>query len=531
MRGVSDEMAFVEDCPASPLAHLLASRGSGDAFALRKYSERRPISVSIYLTRACNLRCLTCYEAAGDPLRGEPGPGGWMRVIEGLADLGVEHVYLLGGEPTLLGRRGLADVVGYASEYGMAVAMGTNGLLVDRGMAEDLARAGLEQAQVSIDGSTPDVNDLIRGKGSFDAAIRAIGNLRGAGITVTTSMTLTGLNYHQAVEFVELSERLGAAVATLIPVQEFGRASASLVPSPGQLRRVYASLRARASGIPVVLNGFRFYLEDLIGVGLRAGRILGNTGSREAASCPAGRNRFVVDSNGDVYGCELLTGNRFREGNALRDDLSEIWTNGFRAFRGRSPERMEGCDRCPIRSVCNSGCPARAYGRRGTLLAKDPLCGLRAELDRSFIIVRGSMGPHEGGVQGALGREGGEGAGRQGGAGIDVERDPRARHHDKVAREGGGRGSDLRDEALRIEPRIRGGGPLASLGARDIRPPGVHARYGGFQRIRAGGGGLHIHTAERGARLLDRGQRLLVHLHDTVEADCRAAPPRWPTRR
>jgi len=81
-------MAFVEDCPASPLAHLLASRGSGDAFVMRKYSERRPISVSIYLTRACNLRCLTCYEAAGEPLRGELGPG-WMRIIEGLADLGV----------------------------------------------------------------------------------------------------------------------------------------------------------------------------------------------------------------------------------------------------------------------------------------------------------------------------------------------------------------------------------------------------------------------------------------------------------
>jgi hypothetical protein len=76
-------------------------------------------------------------------------------------------------------------------------------------------------------------------------------------------MTLTRLNYHQAVEFVELSERLGAAVATLIPMQEFGRAPPSLAPSPEQLRRVYASLRARASGIPVVLNGFRFYLEDL----------------------------------------------------------------------------------------------------------------------------------------------------------------------------------------------------------------------------------------------------------------------------
>jgi radical SAM protein with 4Fe4S-binding SPASM domain len=304
-----------------------------------------------------------------------------MRIIEGLADLGVEHAYLLGGEPTLLGRRGLAEVVGYASEYGMAVAMSTNGLLVDRGMAEDLARAGLEQAQVSIDGSTPDVNDLIRGKGSFDAAIRAIGNLRGAGITVTTSMTLTRLNYHQAVEFVELSERLGAAVATLIPMQEFGRAPPSLAPSPEQLRRVYESLRARASGIPVVLNGFRFYLEDLIGVGLRVRGILEGMGALEAARCPAGRSRFVIDSNGDVYGCELLTGNRFREGNALRDDLSEIWTNGFRAFRERSPERMEGCDRCPLRSVCNSGCPARAYGRRGTLLAKEPLCGLRAELD------------------------------------------------------------------------------------------------------------------------------------------------------
>lgn len=56
MRADKDYIAFAEKCPANPLPHLMIAEGKNIVF----YG-KIPFTVSVYLTRACNLRCLTCY--------------------------------------------------------------------------------------------------------------------------------------------------------------------------------------------------------------------------------------------------------------------------------------------------------------------------------------------------------------------------------------------------------------------------------------------------------------------------------------
>ena len=53
------------------------------------------------LTSRCNLRCVHCYEEAGDTRREEMPREEWERVVSELAALGCSAVQLTGGEPLL----------------------------------------------------------------------------------------------------------------------------------------------------------------------------------------------------------------------------------------------------------------------------------------------------------------------------------------------------------------------------------------------------------------------------------------------
>lgn len=363
-----EEKAFVEDCPASPLPHMLLNQENN----VMEPSEHG-LEATLYLTTACNLRCITCYVSAGAPLRNELSVEEWLRIIEKLSDLGTRYVYLLGGEPTLLGKDKLSKLIKASREYGMVTGMSTNGYFINEEMAKAIRKAGINQVQLSIDGASASVNDAIRGKGSFEAAIRAANVLKKEGINFSTSMVITSTNYFQSLEFVKMSESLGASAATLIVAQPFGNATNKIIPTRSEVQEAYDLLKYYKPKIKLILNGFRFYLKDFFQIGLKLDRTL-NKSKKDASVCQAGKSRFVINSNGDVYGCELLMEPAFKEGNALKDILNDIWNNGFSAFRRRNSSKIYGCDSCPFSKICNSGCPARAYRFYGSFNHKDPLC-------------------------------------------------------------------------------------------------------------------------------------------------------------
>lgn len=74
----------------------------------------------------------------------------WLHILDKLRDLEVKYVYLLGGEPTLLIKRGLLRIISHAKDLGLYVSMSTNGTLINRENALQLKRAGLDQVQVSL---------------------------------------------------------------------------------------------------------------------------------------------------------------------------------------------------------------------------------------------------------------------------------------------------------------------------------------------------------------------------------------------
>jgi Predicted Fe-S oxidoreductases len=106
---VDEAQVFLEECLASPIGHILALRShlEGVGESMPYISMDSLNDVTIYLTHACNLRCIHCYLSAGEPLGNELNVRDWLIILDKLRELGVRFVYLLGGEPMLLVRRGL----------------------------------------------------------------------------------------------------------------------------------------------------------------------------------------------------------------------------------------------------------------------------------------------------------------------------------------------------------------------------------------------------------------------------------------
>lgn len=340
------------------MTHILPIQGGPE---LEHLTLSQPLDASLYLTRACNLNCKTCYVSAGKPAPHELQADQWMQVLDSLKELGTKVVYLLGGEPLLV--KGITKIIKKAKENGFYVALSTNGLLLTEKNARELKDSGLDAIQISLDSPFPHENDELRG--SFDLALAGARIATPVSISISISTTVTDLN-KGAAEIIPLARELGAEEVNFIAVQPFGRArEEGLSLSKERGKEFLSALRPFGEHGPnVTLNGFRFYLseEEFKEAAEKTSSINGYF------TCPAGRTHMAVDWKGDVYGCDLLMDDEFKEGNALRDSLVDIWKNGFSLYRRWLPQ---GCTRCPYARSCQGGCPARSLAAKTDV---DPWC-------------------------------------------------------------------------------------------------------------------------------------------------------------
>lgn len=100
-------------------------------------------------------------------------PEGVRGLIAELADLGVMRLHLAGGEPTI-NKRGLANYLDSASEFGLYTSMATNGLLINGEIAEIILRNNLKSISFSLDGASEETHGAIRGAALFDRTLGAI---------------------------------------------------------------------------------------------------------------------------------------------------------------------------------------------------------------------------------------------------------------------------------------------------------------------------------------------------------------------
>src|SRR5690242_18579438 len=159
-----------------------------------------PICLTWELTYACNLACAHCLSSSGRRDPRELTTAQCEAVIDELQRMQVFYVNIGGGEPTI--RPDFWHLLEYAVDHQVGVKFSTNGVRITPERDRYLASTDYVDVQVSLDGATADVNDRVRGAGSFDMAITALQNLADAGFKdAKISVVVTRQNVTQLDDF------------------------------------------------------------------------------------------------------------------------------------------------------------------------------------------------------------------------------------------------------------------------------------------------------------------------------------------
>jgi radical SAM protein with 4Fe4S-binding SPASM domain len=334
------------------------------------------LNIGWTLGNDCPYRCTHCYSTSARVKGRDMEP--WMvdRIVDQLAQNGIETVNLGGNEPLYTNgidpRRSLLPyIIERLAAAGILVGLTTAGVTLDYLERHHPASVALlNDVDVSLDSPDRDEHNKNRGARLFDLALRALEIAQRRRIPHTIVMCGMSWNFSPAhlQEVVELARRYGAHVR-INPLKPVESAHADAQMSPA-----------------VYFAGFRRLVELCESVEMGEPPLATAAAVPTAKGCPCGRSSFRIhsitpDGRIPVSPCVYL--HDYKVGDLLVDELRDIVRSPqFRSFRRRNgnPERVEGCDGCSLIQSCRGGCAARAYlthlhekGRR-TLFARDPYC-------------------------------------------------------------------------------------------------------------------------------------------------------------
>ena len=184
-----------------------------------------PALVDIALTNRCNLKCNYCSASSGESTlnNNELTLHDYKTLFKDLDKMNVHRISLSGGEPFV--RSDFFEILKETQQYSFAKIINTNGILITDSISKELTKYNFDRICVTIDGSTPQIHDSIRGNNSFKLALNGIQNLQKYNLPVSTLFTLHPNNVNNLIYTIKLNESLGIEYMSVMVVCPTGRAS------------------------------------------------------------------------------------------------------------------------------------------------------------------------------------------------------------------------------------------------------------------------------------------------------------------
>ncbi len=353
-----------------------------------------PICLTWELTYACNLACVHCLSSSGRRDPRELTTAECKDVIDTLERMQVFYVNIGGGEPTV--RPDFWELVDYATAHHVGVKFSTNGIKIDPDVARRLAGSDYVDVQISLDGATAEVNDAVRGRGSYATALRAMDNLKAAGFGgFKLSVVITRHNVSQLDQFKALADSYGAQLR-LTRLRPSGRGADTwpeLHPTAEQQHQLYHWLVGQGEQ---VLTGDSFFHLAPYGGALPGLNL-----------CGAGRVVCLIDPVGDVYACPFAIHEEFLAGSVRQPGGFEaVWRDAELFAELRQPQSSGACRSCQFFDACRGGCMAAKFFTGLPLAGPDPEC-VQGYGSQALAAVDSAAAPrpaidhsHRGGVNG-----------------------------------------------------------------------------------------------------------------------------------
>ncbi|MFW9894696.1 MAG: radical SAM protein, partial [Candidatus Thorarchaeota archaeon] len=353
------------------------------------------------VTHRCNLNCTHCYV---DQDTNEMPFEEACKIIDQLSEAKNFILIFFGGEALL--RDDIFDLMKYATEKDINVALASNGTLIDTDVAKNLKEIGVGYVQVSIDG-LKEVHEQIRGKGTFDKAISAIKHCINEGLYTCIGTTMTQLNVHQIYELIDLAKELKVQKFEIVDFVPSGKASlqAHISLTPLQIEKfsvivcdiwqnlieegypltisyknpIFGRILSQRFPKVIIAPFFKsiFSKEALLYFNFSE-RLQSGVFSKQSpfspfiTGCECGVFTMHIKSTGDVTPCPL---NPVSLGNVKQHHIQNIWLKSpiLNQYRGLKYEGQ--CGKCYYKSICG-GCRAKAFISTGISISSDPTCML-----------------------------------------------------------------------------------------------------------------------------------------------------------
>lgn len=255
-----------------------------------------PLSVSLQVTRECNLNCVYCSEVGDMP---DPSLTIIRKMISSL--YGVRRIIITGGEPLM--RDDLIEIAQYAKKLQFeTISLATNGVMIRPALAQNLASL-IDYVDVTIDGPR-NIHNRIRGE--YDAVINGIKILQNVGIAFSIVTVLYRENVDSILHICQIADVLGAKKLKIVPpiAKGRGRNVISELLNPDELFDTFQRIRSEKER-----NGWtpRITLTDWNKVGEG--------------------HAILVHPNGDVVASPVPSKGSCVEllGNILEEKIESIW--------------------------------------------------------------------------------------------------------------------------------------------------------------------------------------------------------------
>jgi pyrroloquinoline quinone biosynthesis protein E len=332
----------------------------------------RPYTLVAELTYRCPLACGYC----SNPLdlarhSSELETADWQRVFADAAALGVLQANLTGGEPLV--RADLTALVAAAHGQQLYVNLITSGIPADRARLAELAAAGLDSVQLSVQDVDAHGAAWIAGRDDIDAKLETAAAAGALGLPLTLNVVIHRGNIARVPEFIALAERIGAERVELANTQYLGWALANrdaLLPARAEIDRARAVAAAAAERL-------RGKIEVLF--------VRPDYHADRPRACMDGwaRRYVVVTPDGVVLPCHQATSIAGLTFESVRDrPLAEIWRDSPAMRRFRGEDWMPApCRTCDERHTDFGGCRCQAFALAGDAAATDPACALAPRHD------------------------------------------------------------------------------------------------------------------------------------------------------
>jgi MoaA/NifB/PqqE/SkfB family radical SAM enzyme len=237
-----------------------------------------------------------------------------QNTISELEDLGVYSFLLTGGDPLM--RKDVFDIVHSVGDRAI-VNISTPGCKLTKKLAEKLKSSGAQTVFIGLDHCKEEKNNELRGYAkAYKDSLTAIENAKQAGLLVALSTVVTKerIESRDIFAFLDFAKDIGVddvAIFEPIPAGKILTCEKHLLtPKEREHLLKLHTFANKRENYPRVISGPFMDSEKFMG-------------------CTAGFNRLHIDSDGNVYPCDVLP---FSYGNIKEESIKEIWKKMHKDF-------------------------------------------------------------------------------------------------------------------------------------------------------------------------------------------------------